>query len=277
MIGYGPNYSSGFGAGSPLITTTFANKPAPGPVGSQIYISDIGEYGAVFTSNGSVWSHTGDIEIIQKGKGWLLPSLAAANAATYSQTGTTITVTSVGHNIPATGYNTKDVYLNMGVAATGATIPPGFFSNFTYVSADSFTCTSTISQTGTGTVNTNIAEIIVADLNNTIKGSVLGLDGKIHISFLSSNNNSATTKTVFFNFATNPIDYPNTTTLFRNPKADAIINRHSFTSQVMEHLSQPTLYAVDTSVDFNCGFSMLCEAANDYVAIHSASVYILIS
>jgi hypothetical protein len=220
-----------------------------------------------------VWAHTGSIEIIQKGKGWIVPSLAAADAATYSQTGNIITVTSVGHNILSTGYDTKDVYLNMGTAATGATIPPGWFSNFTYVSANSFTCVSTVSQTGTGTVNTNLAETSVPDLNATILGEVLGLDGKTTFTFLASKNVSANAKTVKVAYDGEILDHLNPTA----PITSDICSRHSQNSQVVYHNGNITLLAADTSTDFNCGFSLLLAAANDYIAIHAASVYISIS
>jgi len=273
----GPIYTSGpsgpgsGGASAPV--STWANLPAAGIIGSRIYISDIGEYGAEFVSNGTVWAHTGEIEIIQKAKGWIVPSLAAADAATYSQTGTVITVTSTGHNIPDLSYNSKDVYLNMGTAATGSTIPPGWFSNFTYVNANTFTCVSTVSQTGTGTVKTNLAETIVPDLNVTILGGVLGLDGKITFSFMPSFNTSAGNKKVTLNYDGTAIVHSNPTSQITSD----IFNRHSQNSQVVYYNGNITVLAVDTSVDFNCGFSLLLNAANDYVAIHAASVYISIS
>jgi hypothetical protein len=264
----------GFPDRSKLRHTLWANRGPADAQGSQILITDIGEYGAVYTSNGIEWAHSGEIEIIQKAKGWLCPSLAAANAASYAQSGNVITVTSTGHNIPDVVYNSKDVYLNMGAAATGATISAGWFSNFQYVSADSFTCTSTLSQTSTGTVNTNTAETVVGDLSATILGGLLDLNGKLSFSFLSSNNNSVNNKTVRFKFGTNPINYNNTTVLFRSLKSEPISNRNSQTSQVLEYGGAPYVYSVDTSADFSCGFALLCDAANNYVAIHSASFYI---
>ena len=279
----GPIYTSsstgtGSGGGS-APTSTWANRPSVGTVGSRIYISDVGEYGAEFVSNGTVWAHTGEIEIIQKAKGWIVPSLAAANAATYSQSGTTITVTSTGHNIPATAYNSKDVYLNVGTAATGATIPPGWFSNFQRTGADTFTCVSTVSQTGTGTVNTNIAEITVGDLTSSVPGGLLGLNGKLMFSLLSSNNNSAGAKTARFNFNGTPLDYINTTATISNLATDPvpIMNRNNQASQVLGYNGVSTILAVDTSVDITCNFSLTCAAASDYIAIHAASVYIIIS
>jgi hypothetical protein len=275
MISYGPNYSSGYSASSPLITTTFANKPAPGPVGSQVYISDVGEYGAIYTSNGTSWTHSGEIEIIQKAKGWIVPSLAAADAATYSQSGTIITVTSIGHNIPAANYDTKDVYLNMGTAATGATIPPGWFSNFQRTGVDTFTCVSTVSQTGTGAVNTNIGLINTPDLTSIIKGNVLGLNGNIKYSILGSNNNSVSNKYIQFIYGPY-ILYPlqNTTVTYSSITDERISNRNSNTSKVTTILGLIFVFDVDSTIDQTCSFSLQCTSANDYVAIHSASLYI---
>jgi hypothetical protein len=277
----GPLYtgsSTGPGSGGASAPTyTWANRPAVGTIGSRIYISDVGEYGAEFVSNGSTWSHIGTIEIIQKGKGWLVPSLAAANAATYSQSGTTITVTSTGHNIPDLKYNTKDVYLNMGTAATGATIPPGWFSNFTYISANSFTCISTVSQTGTGAVNTNLAEITPADITAIINGNLLGLDGKTIFSYLASTTGSASAKRLKMKFGTTAIIHNQGGVSVAEVINYPIANRHNANSQVYNFGGFPVVIAEDTTADITCSFSMQCDVANDYSAIHAASVYISIS
>lgn len=271
----GPLYTSN-AVNSNLTTVTFANLPASAPIGAQIYVSDIGEYGAVYTGNGTAWVHSGQIEIFQRAKGWIVPSLAAANAATYSQAGTTITVTSTGHNIPATNYDTKDVYLNMGAAATGATIPPGWFSNFQRTGVNTFTCVSTVSQTGTGAVNTNIAEVAISDITSNVPGSSMGLNGKLLFSYLSSNNNSAGSKTARFKIDAATLEYTNTTATISDLATDpvTISNRNSFTSQVLGYNGVSTILAIDTSIDFSCGFTVVCSAANDYIAIHSASLYI---
>ncbi len=130
------------------------------------------------------------------GLGWIVPSLITGNAATYSQTLTTITVTSTAHNIPATVHNGKNVYLAMGTAATGATIPAGWFTNFTYVDANTFTCTSTVSQTGTGAVNTNIAQTTVTDLSISVPGGMIGANGSLRMYGIFSYNNNANSKTL---------------------------------------------------------------------------------
>jgi hypothetical protein len=269
----GPLYTSG-AIPSDLTTVTFANLPADAPLGAQIYVSDIGEYGAIYTGNGITWAHTGEIEIIQKGKGWLVPSLAAANAATYSQTGTTITVTSTAHAIPDLKYNTKDVYLEMGAASTGATIPPGWFSNFQYVSANSFTCTSTVSQTGTGAVNTNLADISIPDITSTITGGALGLNGFTKFSYLSSSSGNGSAKRLKFNFGSHTITYSSAGTAVAEVKEFPISNRNSAISQVYNWGGFPTVIAVDTASDVQCYFSLQCDTASDYMAIHFAAVYI---
>ena len=284
MISSGPNYSGGNGSGpgsggGSAPTSTWADRPAVGTIGSRIYISDIGEYGAELVSTGTVWAHTGPIEIMQRAKGWISPSLAAADAATYSQSGTTITVTSTGHNIPATNYDTKDVYLNMGTAATGATIPPGWFSNFQRTGADTFTCVSTVSQTGTGSVNTNTSEIFITDLTSTINGGVLGLNGVTDYALFASNNNNANIKTSTFYFGSVAIPYESTTATVNGVVSAPISNRNSYTSQFTLINGATTLGVIsqDTSVDFTISYSLQCAAANDYIAIHAASVYIKIS
>jgi len=249
--------------------------PASAP-GTHVYVSDIGEYGAVYVSNGTTYVHSGQIEIFQRAKGWLIPSLAAANAATYSQTGTVITITSAGHNIPATNYNSKSVYLSMGAAATGATIPSGWFTNFQRTGVDTFTCVSTVSQTGTGAVNTNLAEILISDIQGIVKGQALGLNGKLLFSYLSSNNNSAGTKTARFKINSTVLEYINTTATISDLATDpvTISNRNVFNSQVLGYNGVSTVLAIDTSVDFTVGFHGQLSAANDYIAIHAASVYI---
>jgi len=259
-----------------LVSAAFSNNPVASnyPIGTRLYVQNVGEYGAEFVSNGTSWINHGGIEIMQRAKGWICPSLAAANAATYSQSGTTITVTSTGHNIPATNYDTKDVYLNIGTAATGATIPPGWFSNFQRTSADTFTCVSTVSQTGTGTVNTNISITPVNELSSTVIGGVLRSNGVTDFSFTSSNNNSAGVKSVLFWFGIDQLSFDNTTTTVLPSAHNLISNRGNEAKQVYSFGGNVSVGTQNTAVDVACIFSLQCNTANDYVAIHAASVYI---
>jgi hypothetical protein len=261
--------------GSPIPQTTFAALPPAAPLGAQIYVTDIGEYGAVYTGNGTKWSYAGSIEVIQKGKGWIVPALAPSDTATYSQTGNIITVTSAGHNIPATTYDSKDVYLEMGTAATGATIPPGWFSNFQRVTLNEFTCVSAVSQTGTGTVKTNLAVTPIPETISTIPGGVLGLNGALLYSFLSSNNNSAGTKYVSFNFGAESVAHGTAFDIVKEVHEATISNRNNEASQALADNATPRVTSVNTATDMTCSFSLQCLTGADYVAVHSCSIYIL--
>lgn len=259
---------------SKLRTATWANKGAAGVAGSQVLITDIGEYGAVYTSDGSGLRYSGSIEIIQKGKGWIVPSLAPADTSTYEQTGNVITVTSAGHNIPATTYNSKDVYLEMGAAATGAAIPPGWFTNFQRITLNTFSCVSSVSQTGTGTVKTNLAEIVIPETISTIPGGVLGLNGSLFYSFLSSNNNSAGTKYVTFNFGAESVSFGNAFVEVMETHEAGICNRNNQASQAFADNAVPRVTAINTANDMVCSFSLRNAAEANYVAIHSCSIYV---
>jgi len=81
--------------------------------------------------------------------------LIGGSGGTYSQTGTTITVT-LAHTITA-DQNTAGVHLTIG---TGAALT-GWFTNFTYVDATTFTVTSTVSQSTSGNLSGNTAETFV--------------------------------------------------------------------------------------------------------------------
>lgn len=261
--------------GSSIPTSTFAALPTAGADGSQIYVSDVGEYGAVYTAKNGAWTYAGSIEIIQKGKGWIVPSLAPADTATYSQTGNIITVTSAGHNIPATTYDSKDVYLEMGAATTGSTIPPGWFSNFQRITLNTFSCTSTVSQTGTGVVKTNLAVTPIPESIAIIPGGVLGLNGSVLYSFLSSNNNSAGTKYVRFNFGSENVAHGTAFDMVKEVHEATISNRNNQSSQALADNGSPRVTSVNTANDMTCSFSLQCLVEANYVAIHSCSIYIL--
>ncbi|MFA6060727.1 MAG: hypothetical protein WC756_21200 [Taibaiella sp.] len=262
-----------------LRETTWLNRgDASDYEGQQIFISDVGEHGSTWHSRDGEWKRDAEVELIQHAKGWIVPSLAAADAATYSQTGTLITVTSTGHNIPELNYDTKDVYLNMGAAATGATIPPGWFSDFQRTGVNTFTCVSTTSQTGTGTVKTNIITvdadaIVIPELSFTIKGGMLANNGKIRYSLLGSNNNSAGIKNINFVFGNYSIPHSNTTTTLKHIIDYSISNRNKLNAQVLVYNSEPYVLAQDTSLDIPCVITLHVFAANDFIALHAASVY----
>ncbi|MDD3644339.1 MAG: hypothetical protein PHR19_02305 [Bacteroidales bacterium] len=272
----GSDSGPGSGGESPPVTT-WANRPAVGPVGSSIYVSDVGEYGATFISNGTSWRPDSDIEIIQKGKGWIVPSMAPADSSTYSQTGTLITITSAGHNIPAIKYDSKNVYIDFGAPTTGSQLTSGWYSNFNRITINTFSCVSAISQSGTGVVKTNNAATVIPDTVSTIPGGILGLNGCIFYSALSSHNNSAGVKNVIFNFNGETITYGNAFDEVRIIQEDIISNRNNLASQALAENGIPIVTSVNTANDVTCSFSLQCATTSDFVAIHSAAIYISIS
>ena len=170
-----------------------SDRPSAASFGKgEWFVSDVGLGGSKWQSDGVNWTALSPITMLQKAKGWLIPSLASANAATYSQTGTTITVTSAGHGIPATTYNGVSVYLSISSGLATA----GWFTNFQYVDANSFTCESTVSQATSGAVNTNIAETTITDLTVTIPGGVMGINGQLEDITLISCTGSANNKRI---------------------------------------------------------------------------------
>jgi len=272
----GSSTGPGSGGSSPPITT-WANRPAVGAIGSKIYVSDVGEYGATFVSTGSAWRPESDIEIIQKGKGWIVPSMAPADSATYSQTGTLITVTSAGHNIPALNYDSKDVYIDFGAPATGVQLASGWYSNFQRITINTFSCVSAISQSGTGVVKTNNVATVIPEMMSVIPGGILGLNGCIFYSALSSHNNSAGTKNVIFNFNGETVTYGNAFDEVRIIQEDIISNRNNLASQALTENGVPRVTSVNTANNVTCSFAIQCATSADYVAIHSAAIYISIS
>lgn len=246
--------------------------------GQELLITDVGAHGSIWHSRSGQWRRDSEIELAQQAKGWIVPSLAAGDAATYSQSGTLITVTSVGHNIPAINYDTKSVYLEMGAASTGATIPPGWFTNFQRTGVDTFTCESIISQTGTGTVKTNIIPlvenaIVIPELNFSIKGGVLAPNGVVRYTLLGSNNNSAGVKNINLVFGAYIINHDTTTGILTHITDNSISNRNRLDNQVLDYKGAVYVLSQDTANDVDGFFSLHVESPNDYVALHSASIY----
>jgi hypothetical protein len=214
------------------------------------------------------------ITILQKNTGWLVPSLAAANAATYSQTGNTVTVTSTAHHIPATVHNGKSVYLAIG---SGAAVT-GWFANFQYVDANTFTCQSSVSQSTSGTVNTNLAETTIADLTVTLPGGSMSAAGfladTVKISVYSSANNKVVWKkyggsiyakgvfgAVGSSYPTFRLDNKNSVSAQIGSITDS--DRNFGTAGVLYALS------IDSSVDQSLTTTAQCVTASEYVAIET--------
>lgn len=126
----------------------------------------------------------------------IVPKLVFGGAsATYTQTGTTITVTKTAHGLTNV-LNGAQVHLTQG---TGALLT-GWFDGFAYVDANTFTCTSPISQTTSGNLGSNTTETtVVSDL---ITGGRLGATGQCEMRVAITTNSTANNKSIRAKLAT---------------------------------------------------------------------------
>lgn len=218
------------------------------------------------------------IVFLNESTGYILPALITGNAATYSQTLTTVTVTSTGHNVPATIHNGRNVYLAIGTVSTGVAptgYTTGWFSNFTYVDANTFTCTATNSQSGTGAVNTTITAITLP-LSGTLSAGALGLDGSLNLEAFISYNNSAGAKTFRCLFGGSIWTAISGTTSLSSYIRRAIRNRGNASKQVSPALalftggssgSSNSYFTVNTAADVAITHTLQSAVASDYVAL----------
>jgi hypothetical protein len=275
--------TTGFGAqngaqsSSTLPAFNWATKPSPADYSERlIRITDVGVNGSTWYSDGTQWVHESPIIYQQAAKGWLVPSLAAANAATYSQTGTTITVTSVGHNIPATAHDGKDVYLAIASGDAAA----GWYSNFTRTGVDTFTRESSVSQSASGIVNTNTAETIVTPVTKTVLGGLMGANGSLMGSAHVAQPTSANFKRVRWKFdGSTVLEAASSTTSFDNNLAKSIRNRNSESKQVFRNaatgdflgnVAVGTGYStVNTASDVQSSVTLQVPVANEFIALEA--------
>lgn len=268
---------------------TWASFPGPTKAPQGLYfISDIGINGSLWYNNGTSFVPIAPVILSNINKGWIVPSMAAANAATYSQSGVTLTVTCPAHTMIA-ALNGADIYLAMGTPATGVTptapVYANWFTNFQYVDVDTFTCTAGNSQLGTGAINTNTSETYVLELEQTIKGGILSSNGSICTWCTQARSGDGSTKTTRVYYNTTPYHTPIRTTNSQSDRWYSEIN----TSNSDQYVSVPNSiyngftnsagvynkYAIDTTIDRKHKISMQSSAALAYQAIMSYRVEIV--
>lgn len=142
-------------AGGYIANDTLANIVAgfsgPAYINKQAWANDLGPRGTAIIYNGTDWRVNGpQLHVLLSLLKFLVLGLSGA---TYSQTGTTVTVTWTAHGL-TNEFDGASVYL---VGSTGALVS-GTFTNFVYVDANTFTCTSAISQSTSGNLGTNTSE-----------------------------------------------------------------------------------------------------------------------
>ena len=263
-------------------TYTAATRPTATnvPVSTIINISDYGINGSLWRSNGSVWvpvSHA--IRQQELTTGVILPSLIAANLATYSQVGTTITVdNTVGHAIPATTFDGNSVYLT---PSSGALVE-GVFTNFQRTGANTFTCTSTISQSISGNLASTTGIKTLATL--TLPANILGISGRFETTVEQQSFGSANAKTVTYAFGgTTYYTFPNTTNTI-TVCMSGMRNKNSTNVQQATCVSTSTgmsattgaliTAAIDTTANVNIDLKGTVAAANEYICIEHASLLV---
>lgn len=167
------------------------NYPPANYAGKQAYATDLGPQGrgAPVVSNGLNWRRLFSQADFA---GTLKHLIVGGSGATYSQTGTTVTVTWASHGLSAYEFNGASVYL---VQNTGGLLS-GWFTGFTYVDADKFTVTSAISQTTSGNLGTNTAETdIPVGFTFPSTTGFVEVGDLLSFSGLIRNKNSVNTKT----------------------------------------------------------------------------------
>ena len=189
---------------SATFATIVSNFPAASYSGKVAFATDIGPRGSPVFSNGTNWR-------IQTGFAYassamnIVPGLSGA---TYSQTATTVTVTWTAHGMTSE-FDGANCYL---VQSTGALVS-GWFTNWTYVDANTFTVTSSVSQTTSGNLGTNTSETFLPT-SYTIPATAgfLVAGDNINLVGFTRNKNSANTKTTKAYYGNSVIFTGNATT-----------------------------------------------------------------
>jgi hypothetical protein len=199
----------------------------------------------------------------------LVPSLAAANAATYSQSGNVISVDNgTAHNIPATVYNGATIYLAIGAISTG--IAPeatfaNFFTNFQRTGANTFTCEATNSQSGTGAVNTNTSSTNLLPIEITNAANYFKIGNIISSSHAFTCNNSAGQKTLASTFNGSSILSTTVTTVTSGIAGETDGLYIVKTDRQIRAPNPPTSHNIASQLKL--GAYLIVSSANDFICL----------
>lgn len=256
------------------ITTTWANKPLATAYVGNARITDVGVGGSNWYSDGTAWRHDGAVMMFQRGTGWIVHSMLAANASTFSQVGANVTVTSVGHGLTAAAHNGCSIYLILAGVGTWCT-------NVTYVSSSSFTCTSPTSQTASGAITTNTSETIITDTITTIPAGLMGSNGVISIlgyTLVSSTSTAKTAKlyydtTAFMAAVASTSIFSNISRYIKNTAIAKQITAKDTT--LFEVSTNPSQYlTVDSSISKDIKASLIIAAANEFCVLQGLQIMV---
>lgn len=203
--------------------------------------------------------------------------LLGGSGATYSQTGTTVTVTLTSHGLTAAADDGSSIYLTQ---STGALLS-GWFTNLTYVNANSFTVTSTVSQSTSGNLGTQTGEITVETL--TLPANALGLNGELTGWFLlGAGANNANAKTLRLKFGGSTVLNPSLASTLTIQSLFRLQNRGVANKQIGYATSSTgqngstsaglNPYTVDTSADVTVLITMQLATATDNMKLAGYSL-----
>jgi len=269
-----------------IVTTTWANRAtaiaaiaALTPANGVVRVTDAGANGSLWYCDGVGLKISSGIQFGELTTGVLVPSLVAANLATYSQVGTTITVdNTVGHGIPATLFDGNSVYLKV---SSGALVE-GIYTNFQRTGANTFTCVSAISQTISGNLSTNTSITTIKSF--TIPGNILGLNGRFETNVETRLLNTANAKTVTYSFGGTTyytLSAPSNTLLvnitgMRNKNATNVQNATCLDASTGLSAAISTLRtaAIDTTANQDVALKCTLAAANEYMCIEHCALIV---
>jgi len=211
-------------------SVTFSTLPTAGSgyTGQTRFVTDVGVGGTLFVCDGTSWRPMSSQVVVCRIPSRIYWGGATGGTATYSQTGTTVTVTTGGaHNFTAARHNGFEIYLTQ---STGSLLT-GWFSNFTYINATSFSVTSTVSQSTSGNLGTSISALTIATsaslpANLVAAGAYLIYDANVEM----VNNANNKIFTFFINSAA--VNANGTLTTFISTRFNTLLNFISTTKQI---------------------------------------------
>lgn len=222
----------------------YASLPAAGSAGRQITVNNIGENGSsIWFDDGVRWRPITNPLIVLR----LAPRLcwggAPGGTATYSQTGTTVTVTTAGaHGFTAARHNGMEIRL---VQSTGL-LTTGWFTDFTYISSTSFSCTSTVSQSTTGDLGSGIATVTV-NTSASLPANLVRKGGSVICDGIVDLTNSGNNKVFSFYIGSAPLNGNMTLTAVTNVRVSTTANFISSTKQSIVYPGAGASFGTSTS------------------------------
>ena len=199
----------------------------------------------------------------------IFPSLV--NGSTAVQSDSTVTVTATAHGIPATVHDGWKVWY-----PGSANIDAGWYSNFAYLSANTFSFTANDSKTvASQSVNGGAyVSAYVEFYRAMIPGSIIGKNGRITCRVFRGGDSSGGNKTLRINFGGVVIGAHNTTTAPNVIYKYSLFNHNSEAKQramnnpeTLPSASANNASTVDTTQEQAYYLTMALSSAGQYAAL----------